>query len=82
MNDVLIESLSHLEEIGSMWSEMTLNFWMIMERYPNRMEWLVVQFPAVKLSLYWLENQLGGQVPFVFQKEKEIRSNRISMDPF
>jgi hypothetical protein len=34
------------------WSEKTLNYWMIVERYPKRMEWLVVQFPAVKSPLY------------------------------
>jgi hypothetical protein len=71
MNGVLIESLCDLEEFGSMWMAMTLNLWMIVERYPNRMEWLAIQFPAVKPSLYWLKNQLGGQAPFVFKKEKK-----------
>ena len=34
---------------------MTLNYQMTVERYPNRMEWLVVQILIVKTSLYLTE---------------------------
>jgi hypothetical protein len=42
---------------------------MIVERYPNRTEWLVVRFPTVKSSLYLTENEPGGQVPTVSQNK-------------
>ena len=41
----------------NVWSEMTLNYQMIMERYPNYTEWLAVRFPAVRLSLYLKKNK-------------------------
>jgi hypothetical protein len=31
------------------WSKMTLNYWVIVERYPLWMEWLVVQYPLWNL---------------------------------
>jgi hypothetical protein len=31
---------------------MTLNYRMIVEKYPNRTKWLAIQFLAVKSSLY------------------------------
>ena len=34
---------------------MTLKYQMIMEKYPNQTEWLVVRFPVVKSSLYLTE---------------------------
>jgi hypothetical protein len=34
---------------------MTVNCWTTVEIYPNRMKWLAVQFPIVKLSLYLTE---------------------------
>lgn len=37
---------------NSYWSKMTLNYWMIMERCPNRTEWWAIRFPAVKMSLH------------------------------
>ena len=40
---------------GRKLSEMTLNYWMIVERYSNRTKWLAVRFPAVKLSFYMTE---------------------------
>lgn len=37
-------------------SEMTLIYWMIVQRYPNQTEWLAVRFFTVKSSLYLTEN--------------------------
>lgn len=34
---------------------LSLNYWMIVEKYPKRTEWLVVQFPVVKSPLYLTE---------------------------
>jgi hypothetical protein len=41
--------LGEATSLTSFRSEMTLNYWMIVERYPKRTEWLVVQLPAVKI---------------------------------
>jgi hypothetical protein len=40
------------------------------------MEWLVVQFPAVKSSLYLTENYPGGQTPLVLQKKQKKQKNK------
>ena len=41
------------------------------------MEWLVVRIPAMKSSLYLMENQLGGQkAPHVFQQQQRRRRRR------
>ena len=34
---------------------LSLNYWMIVEKYPKRTEWLVVQFPVVTSPLYLTE---------------------------
>jgi hypothetical protein len=55
---------------------MTLNYWMIVEKYPNQTKWLAIRFPAVKSSLYLTKNQLGGQAPHVF-KNKNKKTKKL-----
>ena len=62
-----IESMKAIDK----WYEMIPNYQMIVERYPNRTQWLAVRFLDVKSSLYLSRNQPGGQAPHVFQKKKE-----------
>ena len=45
------------------WSTTTLNYWMMVERYPNSRKNLAVQFPTVRSPLYLTENLSCGQLP-------------------
>jgi hypothetical protein len=52
--------------LGILWSEMTLNYRMMVERYPNlkkEEKRLAIRFMAVKSHLYMTENLQGGQLP-------------------
>jgi len=61
------------DEVGR--SEMTPNYWMIVEKYPNQTEWLAVRFPAAKSSLY-----LSGKISQEFPKnEEEMRLAPLGM---
>ena len=53
------------------WSELTLYYRMIMERYSNWTEWLAVQFSTVKSSLYLTKNYQGGKKRLMYSKNKK-----------
>ena len=46
-------------------SKTTLNYWMIVVRYPNLKEEVGGSFPAVKSFSLLIENLSGGQLPHV-----------------
>jgi hypothetical protein len=45
------------------WSRTTLNYRMVVERYPNLKEEVDNLIPEVKSPLYLMENLSGGQLP-------------------
>ena len=55
-------------------SEMTLNYQMIVERYPNTKEWLAARFPDVNSSLYLMETSQVVKHPHVFQKRNSKKN--------
>ena len=45
------------------WSEMTLNYWMRVERYPNLREEVGSSIPGFEISSLLVMNLPGGQLP-------------------
>ena len=63
-------------------SEMTLNYPMIVERYPNQTKWLVVRFPAMESSLCLIEELARwSKTSHVFQKQERKKENHVLHGP-
>ena len=50
-------------EMVTVWSETTLNYWMIVERYPNLKEEVGGSIPDCEISSLLDRNLPGGQLP-------------------
>lgn len=64
-------------------SKMTLEYQTIVDRCPNRTEWLAAWFPTVKLSLYLTDGKLAGwsSAAYVPKRNKYVTYVVVSLTP-